>query len=104
MDTDGDGIGDTDQSEVDANGNGYIDSTETDTASSGSEASQQLNDISSSDTSYLYQDTTQLQAQDGSDLPTLSGTDTSEDTSTENDSYFSYGYTNEDVSNYLDGQ
>lgn len=104
VDTDGDGIGDTDQSEVDANGNGYIDSTETDTASSGSEASQQLNDISSSDTSYLYQDTTQLQAQDGSDLPTLSGTDTSEDTSTENDSYFSYGYTNEDVSNYLDGQ
>ncbi len=104
VDTDGDGIGDTDQSEVDANGNGYIDSTETDTASSGSEASQQLNDISSSNTSYLYQDTTQLQAQDGSDLPTLSGTDTSEDTSTENDSYFSYGYTNEDVSNYLDGQ
>lgn len=99
VDTDGDGIGDTDQSEVDANGNGYLDSTET--SGTSSDAQQQLSDISDSDTSYLYQDTTQGQADDGSDLPTLSGTDTEEDTSTENNSYFSDGYTNEDVETYM---
>jgi len=104
VDTDGDGIGDTAQSEVDADGDGYLDSTESgssDENNTGSDARQELNNISDSQSSYLYQDTTQGQAEDGSDLPTLSGTDNSGDTSTENNTYFSDGYTNEDAETYM---
>ncbi|MGI6051641.1 MAG: peptidoglycan D,D-transpeptidase FtsI family protein [Bilifractor sp.] len=107
VDTDGDGVGDTDQSEVDANGNGYLDSTEdsgtSSTDSSGdtteSDEAAVLDEVSESDSSYLYQDTTLGTASDGSELPTLSTTDETEEDVETND-YFSDGYTNEDVEEY----
>ena len=101
VDTDGDGVGDTDASAVDANGNGYLDSSEeSSSAAQQSGAKTKLDNISDTENSYMYQDTTQDTASDGSDLPSLSEEQDASDGSVDTNNYFSDGYTNEDAEQY----